>query len=230
MKEAYWAISAVLLLTLEACATRPKPDYGKFFEHHPRSILVVPPMNKTTAVDAPILFNTTVTRPFAERGYYIFPVFLTRDILNDMGLSDEGLLSQLQPQRFRETFGADAVLFITVKAWTTTYVVIASSVTVEAEYRLIDTDTGLVIWETKQVAVQQSGGGNIIEMAVRAALTALMVDYRPLARQANGLVVKKRREGLPTGPYATDYQKDYANYRDESSSSPSTAPGAVPKE
>ena len=229
MKATYPLVALVLLLFLNACAaTKPKPDYSKFFEHHPRSIVIVPPLNKTTAVDAPTLFTTTVTRAFAERGYYVFPVFLTRDILNDMGLSDEGVLVQLQPQRFKETFGADAVLFVTIKQWVTTYVLLASSVTVEANYKLVDTDSGEVIWETSQLAVQQSGGSGLAEMVVRAALTALVTDYRPLARQANSMVVSKRREGLPAGPYVTDYyQKDYANYRDEA---PSKAPAAVAKE
>jgi hypothetical protein len=223
MRGGYFLIAATLVLFLDACATKPKPNYSKFFEHHPRSILIVPPMNQTTAVEAPAFFTTTVSRPFAERGYYVFPVFLTRDILNDMGLSDEGLLLQFQPQRFRETFGADAVLFVTIKQWVTTYVFLASSVTVEAIYKLVDTDSGEVIWGKTQLVVQQSGGQGIAGIIASAIITALAVDYRPLAQQANTEAVKAQREGLPAGPYATDYQIDYANYRDEIPSSPPTA-------
>jgi hypothetical protein len=197
-----------------ACATVPKPDYSKFFEHHPRSVLIIPAINKTTAVEAPTVFNTTVTRPFAERGYYVYPVFLTRDILNDIGLTDEGLIAQAQPQRFKEIFGADAVLFVTVNTWATTYVVLASSVTVEANYKLVDTDTGEVIWERTERVVEQSGGSNPIAMAISAALTALTVDYRPLARRTNILVVDKPGQGLPAGPYRSEYKNDYTNYRD----------------
>ena len=171
-------------------------------------------MNSTTAVEAPVLFNTTVTKPFAERGYYVFPVFLTKDILNDMGLSDEGVLMQLQPQRFKETFGADAVLFVTIRRCVTTYVLLASSVTVEANYKLVDTDSGEVIWEKTQLVVKQSGGSGLLEMVVHAALTALIVDYRPLAQQTNTLAVNTKREGLPAGPYHSDYKNDYPNYRD----------------
>ncbi len=222
MKSAYLPIAFLAVLSLEACATGPKPDYSKFFEHQPRSILIVPPFNKTTAVDAPGFFLTTISQPFAEKGYYVFPVFLTRDILIDMGLPDEGVLSQVQPQRFRETFGADAVLFVTIKAWSTAYVLLASAVTVEAAYKLVDTDSGEVIWEASQRVVQDSGGGGsggslvgaLVGAAVKAALHAVITDYRPLARQANSFVVIKRRQGLPTGPYGSDYQKDYANYRD----------------
>lgn len=207
-------IAGAFLLSVGACATAPKPDYSKFFEHHPRSVLIVPPINKTTAVEAPIVFNTTVTRPFAERGYYVYPVFLTRDILNDLGLSDEGLIAQAQPQRFREIFGADAVLFVTVNTWTTTYVVLASSVTVEANYKLVDTDTGEVIWERTERVAEASRGGSLLEMVISAAITALTVDYRPLARKTNVLVVDKPGQGLPAGPYRSEYKNDYPNYRD----------------
>ena len=215
-------IGVVLLFFCTACVSIPKPDYSKFFEHHPRSIVVVPPFNKTTAVDAPGMFTTTISQPFAEKGYYIFPVFLTRDILIDMGLSDEGLNSQVPPQRFRETFGADAVLFVTITAWTTTYVFLSSAVTVEAVYKLVDTDSGEVIWQTTQRAVQDSSGGGggggligaLVAAAVKAAMTAMITDYRPLARQANTFAVMKRRAGLPAGPYSADYKNDYPNYQD----------------
>ncbi|MBA2252863.1 MAG: DUF799 family lipoprotein, partial [Nitrospirales bacterium] len=65
-----------LLLVLSGCASQAKPDYQKFYEHHPRTILVLPPANKTTAVDAPPIFLTTVTRPFEKRGYYVIPIYI----------------------------------------------------------------------------------------------------------------------------------------------------------
>jgi hypothetical protein len=214
MKILRLVIAATVLPSIGACATIPRPDYSKFFEHHPRSILIVPPINKTTAVEAPIVFNTTVTRPFAERGYYVFPVFLSRDILNDLGLSDEGMIAQFTPQRFREIFGADAVLMITVNSWTTTYLVLASTVTVEANYKLVDTGTAEVIWERTERVAEQSGGGSLLEMVIKAAVTALMVDYRPLARRTNILVVEKPGQGLPAGPYRGEFKNDYGNYRE----------------
>ncbi|MCI0370203.1 MAG: DUF799 domain-containing protein [candidate division NC10 bacterium] len=212
-------MAGVFLLSVGACATAPKPDYSRFFEHHPRSLVIVPAINKTTAVEAPIVFNTTATKPFAERGYYVYPVFLTRDILNDLGLSDEGLIAQAQPQRFREIFGADAVLFVTVNTWATTYVVLASSVTVEANYKLVDSDSGEVIWERTERVVETSGGGGggglggLVARAISAALTAILVDYRPLARKMNTLAVDKPGQGLPAGPYRSEYKQDYPNYR-----------------
>ena len=209
-------------MDLQACATAPRPDYSNFFAHHPRSILIVPPFNKTTAVEAPIVFDTTVSFPFAERGYYVFPVFLTRAILTEAGLTDEGLLTNVPPQRFKEIFGADAVLYVTINSWTTQYIVISSTVTVEVQYTLVDSESGAVLWERTEQAKHNSGssgggGGGLaalIVTAVDAAVTAAVVDYRPLARQTNALVVNRENTGLPAGPYHPDYKNDYQNYRE----------------
>ena len=196
------------------CAAAPKPDYTRFFQNHPRSILVVPPMNNTTAVEAPDVFATTITVPIAERGYYIFPVYLVADLLRDIGLTNEGLIHQLPANRFREIFGADAVLFVTIKDWTTKYVLLASSVTVTASYKLVDTKTGQVIWEGERRAVYQSSGSNIIAILVSALVTTT-VDYRPLAREANKKVTDSPGTGLPAGPYHAEFEKDYDRYSRE---------------
>jgi hypothetical protein len=80
---------ATWALLLTGCATTPTWDYTAFFESRPRSILVVPVGNTTTAVNAPEIWSTTATMPLAERGYYVFPVYLTADLLKDLGLSNE---------------------------------------------------------------------------------------------------------------------------------------------
>lgn len=199
------------IFLLQGCMTQPEYHYSKFFENHPRSILVIPPFNESTAVDAPILFNTTVSMPFGEKGYYVFPVFLTKDVLMDMGLSDEGVLKEAPIQRFKDVFGADAVLYITIKQWVTTYLAISSSVTVEANYKLVDTNTEDVLWERTELVVKQSGGSGLGKI-VSAALNAMLTDYRPLARQTNLRVLSKPSAGLPAGPYHQNYKKDYNTF------------------
>jgi len=209
-------VIATTVLLLTGCATTPRWDYGPFFENHPRSILVVPAHNSTTAVNAPEIWGTTITMPLAERGYYVFPLRLTDDLLKDLGLTNEALVAQLPPSRFKELFGADAVLLVTIHDWTTKYLVLASNVTVHVSYKLVDTRTGLVLWQGDQKAVRQSGsGGGGLGGLIAAAVSALAttaIDYRPLAREANTVIVGSPR-GLPAGPYHADFQKDYPNYK-----------------
>ncbi len=211
-------LSCSILLFTGCVTPQPKPDYSAFFDHQPRSILVVPPANKTTAVDAPAIFLTTLSAAFAERGYYVFPVSLVQDILNDLGATDEGAVAAVPPEQFKEVFGADSILYVTITHWTTTYILINSQVTVGAEYRLVDAGTGAVLWKGEQVAIHSSGGGGggvagLIVMAVDAALTAATVPYRPLALQVNQMVVNRSGHGLPFGPYHPEFQKDQETYK-----------------
>ena len=214
----FWITVSLSLVVFSGCATESTTDYAKFFEHQPRSILVVPPANKTTAVDAPAVFLTTVSAAFAERGYYVFPVFVVQDILNDLGATDEGTVAAIPPDKLKEVFGTDSILYVTITDWTTSYLVLASNITVGAEYRLVDAATGEALWTHTQRGVHNSGGGGggiagLVAAAVNAAVTAAAVEYRPIAFQTNNLAVSQRGRGLPAGPYHPEFQKDHENYQ-----------------
>jgi hypothetical protein len=205
MKLSWLFILTVCLVT--GCAMQPKKNLDAFYAHRPRSIVVVPVVNESPEVTAPSVFITSITRPLAERGYYVFPVYLTDMIFRDFGLVEAGHVHQLPPDRFFDLFGADAVLFVTIKDWSTKYLVLASAVVVEMEYVLKDTKTGLVLWENNQPYVQSSGGSEPISMMVSAAVTALVTDYLPLAREANYMAFRGPN-GIPAGAYHPDYGHD----------------------
>jgi hypothetical protein len=66
-------IGAIAALT--GCVNAPKKaDYTQFRTESPRSILVVPVINKSVDVNAPDYFLSTIAQPLAERGYYVFPL------------------------------------------------------------------------------------------------------------------------------------------------------------
>lgn len=203
MNRARLGIAIVTLCVAAGCMPR---DLATFYAHHPRSIVVVPAVNETVEVSAPAVFITTVTRPLAERGYYVFPVHLTDLILKDLGFAEAGHIHLLPPERFHDVFGADAVLLITIKDWSTKYLVLASSVDVRMEYVLKDTRTGTVLWQTEKFVSESKGGGDPISLIV-AAVHALFTDYLPLARQANEQVFLPPA-GLPAGPYHPEYKRD----------------------
>ena len=73
-------------LALAGCQTVKPYDYTNFRAHPPRSILVLPPLNESTAVEGTYGYLTTVTRPVAERGYYVFPVAVADQFMKDNGL------------------------------------------------------------------------------------------------------------------------------------------------
>jgi hypothetical protein len=197
-------------------ASIPKKDYTKFRTEDPRSILIVPVVNRSVDVDAPDYFLSTATLPPAERGYYIFPVNLIKRLLEDDGLSDANLVHSADPTRVAELFGADAVLYISILQWDAKYMVLSTNVTVQFAYSLKSGKTGETLWEHAETMVyspqqQQSSGSplaDLIAQLVSAAITKAVPNYVPLARQANANAVIRPGQGLPAGPYHEKYNMD----------------------
>jgi hypothetical protein len=210
------SIAAVALALLAGCAAAPpKKDYAKLVAADPRSILVVPVVNKSVDVDAPAYFLSTLPVPVAERGYYVFPVNLVKRLLEDEGLSDASLVHSADPVRLCNLFGADAVLLVSIERWDAKYVVITTQVTVGLEYALKDGKTGETLWTDKRTVAysSNSGGGggglgSLIAAVVSAAVTKAAPNYMPLARQANALAMTFPGPGFPAGPYLPSYKKD----------------------
>src|SRR5262249_17607729 len=84
----------IALALLTGCATPTPYDYTNYREHPPRSILVLPPLNESTAVGATYSYLSTVTRPLAEMGYYVFPVAVVDQFLKENGLPSAGEMHQ----------------------------------------------------------------------------------------------------------------------------------------
>lgn len=205
------AVLFLSLVSLASCAaTHPVSDYAAFYESQPESILVVPVANETTSSEAPLAFMSTIATPLLQRGYYVFPVLPTVEIMKVEGIYEGEQLQDVPPRRFKELLGADAVLFVTIHSWDTVYLVLASGVSVSMTYRLVDTSTGQTLWldqETRSIS-SDSGGGDLISAAISAALTALTIEYIELAREANGLALAS----LPAAPGHPDFEREREKY------------------
>jgi hypothetical protein len=134
-------------------------------------------------------------------------------VLEDEGLSDANLVHTADTARLCNLFGADAVLFVSIEAWTAQYLLLDTTVTVEFDYVMKDGKTGDTIWKEHRRIVNSSAGqsrgsGNpfvdLVAMAVTAAVTKASPNYMPLARQANNGVIHT----LPPGPLIKEYGKD----------------------
>lgn len=213
------AVAACCISVLAGCVTAPtKKDYTELRTANPRSILVVPAVNKSVDVDAPDYFLSTITKPLAERGYYVFPVHLVKRVMEDDGLNDADLVHASEPQQLGKMFGADTIMYISIERWDAQYIVLSTTVTVEMNYVLKSATTGNTLWENRQKLVytpQNNQGGGIaglIAQAVVAAMTKAAPNYVPLAQQANVQAVYIKGQGLPAGPYDDFYKKDLADF------------------
>jgi len=64
-------ILPLALLLLGGCVKQEPYNYAALEQSKPRSILVLPPVNNTVEVDAPYIYLSTISRPLAEKGYYV---------------------------------------------------------------------------------------------------------------------------------------------------------------
>lgn len=203
------ALACALLLV--ACTTTEPYDYTAFEAHKPRSLLVLPPLDNSMEVDATYAYLSTVTQPLAERGYYVFPVAVVDRLLRDNGLSGPGEMHQAPLDRVREIFGADAVLYITLKDWGTAYRVIDSSTEVTVEAHLVDVDSGTEIWGGEQTAVLSSSAGQgsivgaLIGALVNQIATSVSDPSLDVARDCNQQLFCSDHDGLLLGPYNPEY-------------------------
>ena len=204
---------ATVLAVLAACETTPPFDYTLFHAHQPRSILVLPPLDNTPEVDAAYAYLSTVTRPLAERGYYVFPVAVVDRLLRDNGLPGPGEMHAVPLARLGEVFGADTVLYITLEDWGTSYRVLDSATEVTARARLVDVASGVEIWHGENSAAYSSSSGQsgLVGMLVGAVVNQVMssvVDPSlDVARDCNAGLFCNDHDGLLYGPYNEDYGK-----------------------
>jgi hypothetical protein len=210
-----------LSAALASCATAPtSKDYAAFRSEAPRSILVVPVLNNSLNVPAPDFFLSTISRPFAERGYYVFPAYMVKRVMEDDGLADPGLIHNAPAARFGSLFGCDAALLVTIQRWDSKYMLITTQTTVQFDYALKSCKTGSTLWQDSQTMVyspQSSSSGNpiadLIAQAIMAAVEKGAPNYMPLTMQANALAAGVPGRGLPAGPYLpAQYQKDLTAY------------------
>jgi hypothetical protein len=205
-------VAPLLLLAsvLAGCVHTTPKDLSKFKEANPTSILVVPVVNETVEVTAPDYFLSTVSVPLAERGYYVFPVNLVKRMLEDEGLSDASLVHSAPAGKVCNLFGSDSILYVTIKEWNAQYMVLSTTVNLGLHYAIKDCKSGETLWEhdQKMTYTPQSSNtghplGNLIAMAITAAIEKASPNYIPLARQANALVFNREGVAIPPGPYAT---------------------------
>jgi hypothetical protein len=83
------------LLLLGGCETVKPYDYTNFHAHPPRSILILPPLNESTKVEATYGYFSTVTAPVAELGYYVYPVEVVDRFFQGNGMPTAGEMHQV---------------------------------------------------------------------------------------------------------------------------------------
>ncbi len=203
----------VMSLAFAAC-TMPqqvaKGDlYPEMYRDMPKSILVLPAINHTTAADAPNLYSSTVAQPLSNAGFYVFPEEITDRFLANEGLTEGAQLLRVPVRKFKKAFGADAVLYVTINKWDTNYYVVGGNVTVGISYVLKATDTGKTLWRYANTVVMDTSGnsnndGGLLGAIIATAIKTSTQDYVPIASQINYMALNT----IPYGRYHQEFGKD----------------------
>lgn len=204
------------LLALAGCATPQSYDYSAFRASKPRSILVLPPQNHTTDIKATNGLYAQVTMPLAESGYYVYPVAVVSETFRQNGVQQPAEIQALPAKKLQQIFGADAALYIDIKQYGTTYLVLSSDTRVTASAKLVDLRSGKLLWEGQATASSQeqegSGGGGLVGMLVQAVVSQIAntiadASYDIAGIASNRLLSAGTPNGILYGPRSPNYAK-----------------------
>ena len=207
-------------LFLAACVSlETEPEKPVFWNNHPRSILVMPPVNLSPDVGAVATFLATSTIPLAESGYYVIPVTLSTETFRQNGVTVAEEAHAIHLDKLREIFGADAALYITVTRFGAKYVVLDSVVEAAAHARLVDLRSGEELWtgrvsesQGSENTVKSSDGilGMLIGAAVNQIINSISDRSYDLGKTANYRMLSggRRSSGILFGPYHADYGRN----------------------
>lgn len=200
---------AAAAVVVSGCATQAPIDHTALRKARPASILVLPPINQTVDVQAsPSVFAQT-SRPLAESGYYVMPVALVDETFRQNGLTQPDDIHAVPLKKLREIFGADAVLYMTIKRYGTSYLVVTSETVVEAQAKLVDARTGDTLWEGGASASSNEGrnqggsgvAGILLSAVIQQVISTTTNESHQLAGVTNRrLLAHTSPGGLVAGP------------------------------
>lgn len=203
----------VILTLLTSCSTntllKKSVAYEGMYKELPLTILLMPPINRSTNVEAKEYFYSTLNIPLINKGYYVTPPFLTMDILKRESAYDAELFLNGSVSKFGEIFGADIVLFTIIDKWDKFSV--GATVKISIEYIIKSTKTNEILYSRKGIIVYDASVktytrgvfGAFMDLAASAINTAA-TKYVDIGRVCNSYTFKD----FPSGKYSPNYKMD----------------------
>ena len=197
----------VLAIMVSSCGiasqTTRGEQYAKMYEEKPITLLVMPPINNTSNVEAKDLLYTSISRPLAEAGYYVISPLLAMDVLKAESAYDSELFVDAPLTTFKNYFGCDAVVFSEINTWTKSGFAIKANI----RYFIKSASTGEIIFDLTLDLQVNSGSSSalaaLIDLAASAINTAA-TDHIVAARKANYYIFRD----IPRGKYSSMYGQD----------------------
>ena len=182
-------------------------QYAKMYEEQPITLLVMPPINNSTNVEAKDLLYTSISRPLIEAGYYVISPLLAMDVLKAESAYDSELFFDAPLTAFQNYFGADAVVFSVIDTWAKKGMGIETKI----RYVIKSASTNEILFDRScdlYLALSVDSGtdgllGALVDLAASAINTAA-TDHIKAARKANYYILSD----IPRGKYSPDHMLD----------------------
>lgn len=182
-------------------------QYAKMYEEKPVTLLVMPPINNSSNVEAKDLLYTSISRPLIEAGYYVISPLLAMDVLKAESAYDSELFFDAPLTAFQNYFGADAVVFSVIDTWAKK----GLGIETEIRYVIKSTYTNEILFERScdlylDLSIDSGASGlfgAILDLAASAINTAA-TDHIKAARKANYYILRD----IPRGKYSPYHMID----------------------
>lgn len=204
-------IFAVLSCLLSSCGmmstiTR-ESQYSKMYEEKPVTLLVMPPINNSTNVEAKDLLYTSISLPLIEAGYYVISPLLAMDVLKAESAYDAELFFDAPLMTFNKFFGADAVVFSVIDSWAKR----GFGIQTKIRYVIKSAHTNEILFDRScdlylDLSVDSGSNsvlGALVDLAASAISTAA-TDHIVAARKANYYIMSD----IPRGKYSPSHMLD----------------------
>ena len=201
----------ILAILVSSCGiasqTTRGEQYAKMYEEKPITLLVMPPINNTSNVEAKDLLYTSISRPLAEAGYYVISPLLAMDVLKAESAYDAEMFVDAPLTTFQNFFGCDAVVSSEINTWAKSGFTIKANI----RYFIKSASTGEIIFDRScdlTLDLQVNSGSSsalaaLIDLAASAINTAA-TDHIVAARKANYYIFRD----IPRGKYNPIYDQD----------------------
>ena len=117
--------------------------------------------------------------------------------------------------KLQSIFGADAVLYITVEKFGSSYVVIDSQTVVSAKARLVDARPGTLLWKGQASASDAEGRDNnnglagvLINSVIHQLASNIGNPGHNVAKVASARLLSPQSGGILYGPRSPNFGKD----------------------
>ena len=204
------AALAVCAIVMSSCSSTKYTRaelYSKMYNEDPVVLVVMPPINNTTNVEAKELLYTSINTPLIEAGYYVVSPHVTMELLKAESAYDAEMFVDGNVSQFGKVFGADAVVFTVIDTWKKS----GFGIETKLHYIIKSTKTNEVLFERScdlyldlSEKSRNSATGQESTMLIASLIKTAVTDHIVAARKCNAFILSD----IPGGKYAPWYKQD----------------------